>query len=49
MKAAYLAGVKKCFVNYSLTPKGEVEKYNPEFYCDTILEFAEKVLALNNI
>ena len=44
MQAAYLAGVKKCFVNYSLTSKDEIKRYNPEFFCDSICEFAENIL-----
>ena len=43
MEAGKAAGTKLCAVKYSITPHEKLLEYNPEFFVDTIEEFADKL------
>ena len=40
MQAGRLAGTKLCAVKYTLTPYERFSKYSPDYFVDSILEFA---------
>ncbi len=43
MESGRRAGCKICAVNYSLTPKEQLEAFSPEYFVDTILDFAKLI------
>ena len=45
--AGHAAGTKTCAVKYSLTSKEELLSHNPDYYCDTIFDFAKKIIQEN--
>lgn len=45
--SGHKAGTKTCAVSYSLTAKEELLKQNPEYFCDSILDFAKEVIKEN--
>lgn len=47
LMAGRAAGTKICAVKYSLTPKEELLKFEPDYYTDSILSLAEEIIRDN--
>jgi len=46
--SGHAAGTKTCAVKYSLTSEKELLSYNPDYFCQSILEFSKIIVKENN-